>query len=135
MKNYLMAGQSQLGHISRDRGELSGAKKIYRETILGWQDIGNRGAVAHELESFAAIAVTEIKPQRAIKLLGAAEALRERSSSPMTDFERIEYDRDVANARSLLDEKETDRLWLEGRSMTMDDAIEMALEEETLESK
>jgi len=132
IKNYLMAGQSQLGHISRYKGDLSGAKAIYRETILGWQDVGNRGAVAHELESFAAIAVIENKPQRAIKLLGAAEALRERSSSPMTDFERIEYERDVANARSLLDDTETDRLWLEGRSMTMDDAIEMALEEETL---
>jgi hypothetical protein len=95
----------------------------------GWQDIGNRGAVAHEVESFAAIAITKEVPQRAIKLLGAAEALRERSNSPMTDFERIEYDQMVAQVRSLLDETEFDQLWTEGRSLTMEQAIALALNE------
>jgi predicted ATPase/class 3 adenylate cyclase len=127
IKNYLLAGKSQLGHIARYTGDLDGAKSIYRETILGWQDIGNRGAVAHELESFASIAIAEENPQRALKLLGAAESQRERSGSPMTDFERIEYDRDVAHARSLLEETESDRLWAEGRSLKMEQAIEFAL--------
>jgi tetratricopeptide (TPR) repeat protein len=128
IKIYQMAAKSQLGHIARYTGDLAGAKSIYRETILGWQDIGNRGAVAHELESLAAIAIAEDELQRAYKLLGAAEALRERSSSPMTDFERIEYDRDVARARSLLDKDEVDQLWAEGRNMTMNAAIELAVE-------
>jgi len=128
IKIYQMAAKSQLGHIARYTGDLVRAKSIYRETILGWQDIGNRGAVAHELESFASIAITIKNPQYALKLLGAAEALRERSGSPMTDFERIEYDRDVAHVRSLLENDEADRLWTEGRSMTMSEAIDLAME-------
>jgi len=127
IKVYQMAAKSQLGHIARYTGDLAGAKSIYRETIMGWREIGNRGAVAHELESFASIAIVEEKPARALKLFGAAEFLRERSNSPMTDFERIEYDRDVAHARSLLDETKTDLLWVEGRSTTMDEAIELSL--------
>ena len=130
IKNYLMAGQSQLGHIARYTGDFDKAKTIYRETILGWQDIGNRGAIAHELESFAAIAIAENEPQRAHKLLGAAEALRERSNSPMTDFESGEYQQMVKSARSLLDKTESDLLWFEGRSMTMDKAIKFALGEQ-----
>jgi tetratricopeptide (TPR) repeat protein len=126
--NYLLAGKSQLGHIARYTDDLEGAKSIYRKTILGWQDIGNRGAIAHELESFAAIAITEKEYQRALKFLGAAEALRERSNSPMTDFEHIEYDQMVAHVRSLLDGTEADLLWMEGRSMTTERAIELALE-------
>ena len=100
---------------------------IYRETILDWQDIGNRGAIAHELESFAAIAITEEEPRRALKLFGAAEALRERSNSPMTDFERVEYNQMVAHVRSLLDEAESNLLWMEGRSMTTEQAIDFAV--------
>jgi tetratricopeptide (TPR) repeat protein len=129
IKNYLLAGQSQLGHIARYLGDLAEAKSIYRETILGWQDIGNRGAIAHELESFAAIAITEEEPQCALKLLGAAEALRERSNSPMTDFERIEYDQMVAHVRSLLDKTDAEALWAEGGSMSMEQAIELVLNE------
>jgi predicted ATPase/class 3 adenylate cyclase len=129
IKNYLLAGQSQLGHIARYLGDFAESKSIYRETILGWQDIGNRGAIAHELESFAAIAITEEEPQCALKLLGAAEALRERSNSPMTDFERIEYDQMVAHVRSLLDKTDAEALWAEGGSMSMEQAIELVLNE------
>ena len=46
----------------------------------------------------------------------------------MTDFERIEYDQMVTNVRSLLNETEADLFWAEGRSMTTDDAIKLALE-------
>jgi len=129
IKNFKMVVKSELGHIARKTGDLKGAKSLYKETIAGWQDVGNRGAIAHQLECFAFMAVEDQEPQRALTLLGAAEALRERSSSPMTDFERIEYDRDVAYARSLLGEKETSSLWEDGRSMTMERAIELALDE------
>jgi predicted ATPase/class 3 adenylate cyclase len=127
IRNFQIAVKSQLGHITRYTGDLAEAKSIYRETILGWQDIGNRGAIAHELESFAAIAIIEEEPQRALKLFGAAESLRERSNSPMTDFERVEYDQMVAHARSLLTELVSKSLWAEGRAMTMEQAIELAL--------
>ena len=127
IKNFQMAVKSQLGHIARYTGNLAGAKSIYRETIQGWQDIGNRGAIAHEMESFAAIAITEEEPQRALKLFGAAEALRERSNSPMTDFERAEYHQMVAHVRSLLNKTDADLLWAEGRSMKMEQAIQLAL--------
>ena len=127
IKNFQVAVKSQLGHIARYTGNLGKAKAIYRETILDWQDIGNRGAIAHELESFAAIAITEEEPRRALKLFGAAEALRERSNSPMTDFERVEYNQMVAHVRSLLDEAESNLLWMEGRSMTTEQAIDFAV--------
>ena len=126
IKNFLMAGRSQLGHIARYTGDLTRAKSIYRETILDWQEIGNRGAIAHELESFAAIAIEEDEPQRALKLFGAAEALRERSNAPMTDFERVKYDQMMEHVHSLLDETIINSLWEEGKSMTMEQAIRLA---------
>jgi hypothetical protein len=53
--------------------------------------------------------------------------LRERIQAPMTDYERVEYDQVVAQVRSMLAEADFSSLWAEGRSMTMEQAIQFAL--------
>jgi tetratricopeptide (TPR) repeat protein len=126
-KHFQLATKSELGHIARHTGDLQQAKQIYSETIIGWKDLGNRGAIAHQLECFAFIAIAEEEPQRALKLFGAAEILREKVQSPMADGERIEYDQAVAQVRLLLNESQLSSLWAEGRAMSMEQAVESAL--------
>ena len=126
-KGFETAMTSEIGHIARMKGDISQAKEIYRQTILSFQELGNRPAVAHQLECFGIIAVAEADSPRAGKLLGAAETLRERIESPMTDFERNEYDQAVARLRALLPEAEFKTLWAEGRSLTREQAIRLAL--------
>ena len=128
-RNFVLVMRSELGHLERQTGNLAQARSIYQETIKGWQELGNRSAVAHELECFGFLAIHAEEPERAAKLLGAAEALREKIQSPMTDYERAEYGRAVARLRSMLAAEEFNALWTEGRSMTMEQAIEFALEE------
>ena len=118
---------SEIGHIARMQGDVSQAREIYRQTILAFQELGNRPAVAHQLECFAFIALAEAEAQRAVQLLGAAEALREKIESPMTDFERSEYDQAVARLRLLLPEAEFNALWAEGRSLRREQAVRLAL--------
>jgi predicted ATPase/transcriptional regulator with XRE-family HTH domain len=126
-KNFQLVIASELGHIARHTGDLDQAKKIYAETIKGWQDFGNRSAIANQLECFAFVAIAEEEPQRALKLLGAAEGLREKIGSPMASYEVMEYDKEVAQLRAMLNELEVNALWAEGRSMTMEQAIQIAL--------
>ncbi|HEX9839067.1 MAG TPA: tetratricopeptide repeat protein, partial [Anaerolineales bacterium] len=128
-RNFILVMRSELGHVERQTGNLTQAKLIYKETIKGWQDLGNRSAVAHELECFGFLAITDEEPQRAVKLFGAAEALRERVQSPMTDYEQVEYNQSVTRLRAMLPEAEFNALWAEGRSMIMDEAIAYALNE------
>ncbi len=125
--NFELIMRSELGHIARQSGKLSEAKEIYTKTIQDWQDMGNRGAIANQLECFAFIAMDEEEPQRATKLLGAADALREKSQAPMTDFERQEYASSVLRVQSMLSEIEFKSFWAEGRAMTMEGAIRLAL--------
>jgi tetratricopeptide (TPR) repeat protein len=127
-KNFVLVMRSELGHVERQQGNLSQARSMYRETIKGWQDMGNRAAIANQLECFGFLAIQDEEPQRAVKLFGAAEALREQIQAPMTDYERIEYDQAVAQVRSMLAEMEFNALWAEGRAMTMEQAIELALD-------
>lgn len=124
--------QSGMAHVARQLGNFEEALALYRETLLDWQKIGHRGAVAHQLERFAFIAKAQEQGERAVKLISAAEALREASNSPMTPQERIEYDNEVASLRAGMDEKTFVSLWAEGRAMTMEQAIEYALQGDML---
>ena len=128
---YTIAARSEIGHTERLSGNLPAAKAIYRETIKGWQDQGYRPALAHELECFGFIALTEDQPERAASLLGAAEALRESCHSPMTDDEKVEYDRRVAQLRGKLEQAQFQSAWEQGRSLTIEQAVSLATTETT----
>jgi hypothetical protein len=125
--NFQLVMQSEIGHIERHTGNLSQAKTIYQETIRGWQKLGNRPAIAHQLECFGFLAISDEEPQRAIKLLCAGETLRERIQAPRVEHEQVEYEQSIAQLRTMLPEAEFNILWAEGRAMTMEQAIEFAL--------
>jgi predicted ATPase/class 3 adenylate cyclase len=127
-KNFENVMRSELGHITRLSGDLTQAREIYQQTIKRWQDLGHRSAIANQLESFAFISIAEEEPQLAAKLFGAAEALREKIGSPMAKYEEGEYNQSVTQLRAMLQEAEFNALWAEGRSMTMEQAIQLALE-------
>jgi hypothetical protein len=123
--------KSGMAHFLRQTGNLTEALAVYRETIVAYQDMGHRGAIAHQLECFAFIAIAQEQAERAVKLFGAAQALREISDNLMTPKERSEYDRYVVGLRAGMDEAVFAQLWVEGRTMMMEDAIEFALELES----
>lgn len=127
--NFQRVMRSELGHLERRIGNLPQARLIYRETLKGWQAVGNRSAVAHQLECFGFIAFAEEEPERTARLFGAAEVLRQKVDSPMTEAERVEYDRVVAQLRATLSDTEFNAQWAEGRALPMDQAIQLALEE------
>jgi predicted ATPase/class 3 adenylate cyclase len=123
------AHQSAMGHVARQLGNFEEALALYRQTIQEWQEIGHRGAVAHQLECFAFIAKAQEQKERAVKLLSAAEVLREVSSSSRTPMERTEYDKEVSELRAGMDEKVFAALWAEGQAMRVEQAIALVLEE------
>lgn len=126
--------KSDLAHILRYEGNYPQAMASYRETILEWQRIGHRAAVAHQLECLAFITKGLEKFEKATLLLSAADALRQRIEIDMNHLEREEYEKEIAELKARIDEKEFSSIWAEGRSMTMEQAIELALDEHNLES-
>jgi predicted ATPase/class 3 adenylate cyclase len=128
--NFELIMMSELGHVARQSGNIAEAKKVYFMTLNRWQDMGNRGAIANQLESIAFLAILEEEPQRATKLLGAAESLREKVQSPMTDYEQIEYGQFMDQLRAMLSETEFHMVWVEGQALTLEQAIEFALDME-----
>jgi predicted ATPase/class 3 adenylate cyclase len=119
--------KSELAHIERYEGHYDQARSMYRETILEWERIGHRAAIAHQLECFACIAIVHEEDQRAGVLFGAAEALREKINIPMTSFERVDYEGKIAELRARMDDQAFTSAWMNGRATTMEQAIRYAL--------
>ena len=66
---------------------------------------------------------------RAARIWGAAERLQTEVGSPLSPNYRSDHDRRVAAARAALgDDAAFDRAWQEGSSLTLEQAIELALE-------
>ncbi|MEJ2264498.1 MAG: adenylate/guanylate cyclase domain-containing protein [Anaerolineales bacterium] len=120
--------KSDMAHVLRYEGKYPQAMSSYGETIREWQKMGHRSAVAHQLECMAFIAKYVEQPEKALRLLGAAQALRQRIEIDMTALERAEYDKEVADLKAHINENEFTSLWADGRSMTMEQAIQLALE-------
>jgi hypothetical protein len=114
--------------MERELGNYATALDIYRETIVAFRDIGQTGAVAHQLECFGFIALAHNQNERALQLFAAADALREKGGTPMTPDEQIYFDGQLKGLRDRMDNIQFDSIWSKGKSMTMEQAVRFALE-------
>jgi predicted ATPase/class 3 adenylate cyclase len=127
----VLLNKSNLAHLERQFGHNQQALERYRETIVGFRDVGQLGGVAHQLECFGFLALAGNRNERALKLFGAADALREKVGSPMTSEEQTYFEEQIRALRQKLEAGQFDRIWTNGRALTMEQALELALEENT----
>jgi len=126
-KRIVYSSQSELAHVLREHGGLDEPLGIYRDLLPKWKDLGHRAAVAHELECIAYILTRKEEPERAATLLGTAQEIRRVIDTPRTNNEEVEYEREVNALREMLGEDNMRKKWEEGRAMTMDQAIQLAI--------
>lgn len=120
--------KSNLAHLEREFGNYADALEYYRETIVAFRDIGQTGAVLHQLECFGFIALAQNQSERALQLFAVASALRGQSERPMTPDEQIYFDEQLTILRQKMDPMKFDPVWSQGFGMTLEQAIEFALE-------
>jgi hypothetical protein len=72
--------------------------------------------------------------RRAARLFGTAEALREAIGAPLQPSEQEPYRRQVSRVQDLIGEELLAAAWAEGRAMTLDEAIDYALEASSAQS-
>jgi predicted ATPase/transcriptional regulator with XRE-family HTH domain len=119
----------QLGSVARDVGNYHEARSLYSEGLRIWAELGKKSLIADCLEGLASVSAKHGQPERAARLFGAAEHMRETTGVPLSPSERQDYDRYVAAAREGLDEARWTEAWADGRVMTADRAIAEALEQ------
>ena len=124
---FELIARSELAHAVRRTGDPLGSEPLYRETLVAWQHVGNRGAVANQLEAFAYIAVAKGEFTRAARLLGAAERLRETAGAALLPHERGELDPARDLLRAALGAAELAATWAAGRRLSVNTAVAEAL--------
>jgi tetratricopeptide (TPR) repeat protein len=126
----LLHSKSDLAHLYRRTGKFQEARQLYRETIKGWQEEGSLPAVAHQLECFGYMAITNGDHEHAARLLGRANATREKLNAHSTDpLEVSEMEQAMMQLASAMGEVERDRVMVEGAKLNLDEAVALALSE------
>lgn len=119
-----------LGNVVCAQEDYTTARSFLKESLALFRELGQQQGIAGSLEAFAALASVQKQAQRATRLWGAAEALREEIGTPLPPSQRVKYEGLVSETRADMNENAFAAAWAEGRAMTMEQAIEYAMEEE-----
>jgi len=119
---------SNLGHVAVNQGDYPAARALLDESLTIRRELGDRFGIPYSLDGLAALVASLCEPLRAARIWGAAERLRAEIGTPLLAWERAGYDRSVAAARIASgDDIAFDSAWQEGRGLTLDGAIDIAL--------
>src|SRR5262249_50701296 len=88
-----------LAHIALHEGDYARAQNYYGDNLGFYHEIEDTRMLGVNLVGMAAVVVAQGQPERATRLLGAAEALLEASLAPLTLAERGDYEQTVTAAR------------------------------------
>src|SRR5204863_7290197 len=91
------------------------------------QTLKSSPTVAFTDEKLGWVAAADGQPAAAVRLLGAAAAMRERAGADLYPYETSGHERAQATARAALDEATFAAAWSEGQTMTPDQVIAFAL--------
>jgi len=128
---------NSLANVAWSEGDYATARTLLEESLAIRRELGNKLGIAVCLAGLGGVAAgmgqaqarlqTRVQAQWGARLLGAAEALLEAMSAVLEADDRIVYEQGKASARAQLSAEEFEKAWVEGRAMSMEQAIEYAL--------
>jgi tetratricopeptide (TPR) repeat protein len=109
-------------------GDHAAARSIVMESLGLFCELGEVRGMASDLQLLGILAAMRSRPERAARILGAVEAVREAVGAPFAHTERAlyDYERYLAVIRGALTEDAFTRAWAEGRGMRLEKAVEYA---------
>jgi predicted ATPase/class 3 adenylate cyclase len=130
----IAAVQLSLGYLALAQGDAPRAAAYFAESLARYRELGHQEGISVCLAGSAGAMGSIGQGERAARLFGAAEGLRARIGASGHSFERAVYADSVASVRAQLDQETFAVAWAEGRAMTLEQAIALALEGSELDS-
>ena len=118
---------ADLGTLARDQKDYAAVHVLYGESMRIFQELGHKRGIARLLEGFACSAAAQRKPERSLRLAGAAAALRQVLGAPLPPAEQAKLERSLEPARQVLANTAAAAVWMEGWAMPLEKALEDAL--------
>jgi tetratricopeptide (TPR) repeat protein len=118
---------SGLGSYYRIVGDSDAARAAQRESLEIFVEVGNPTGIAMVLEEIAMIETMDGRHERALRLAGAADALKHQIGGG-APAELMRSAESFEESRRNLDPETAERAWDEGRELGTDKAVAYALE-------
>jgi WD40 repeat protein/tetratricopeptide (TPR) repeat protein len=112
-----------LGLILRAQGDVAAAHKALTEALRLARVVGPRLLVAAALEGLAGVMDQSGQADPAVRLLGAAAALRAQMGAPIRPADRLDVERVLATARSSLGPATFAAVWSEAREQPLEQLL------------
>ena len=123
-----MAGcLADLGSLACEQSDFETARSVYTESLKRFQGLGQKRGIARLLDAFACSAAAQSKPERSLRLAGAAAALRRALGVPLPPAEQSRLDLILDKARRELSDSTASAAWMEGWASPLERAIEEAV--------
>jgi hypothetical protein len=113
-----------LGHLACDRGVLPEAWRAYQDALDAYTRLDDPRGIARVLEALACMAAARNDAGRALKLAGAAAALRHVRQVPLVPSERATLERTLEPARRAPSVAAS--AWMDGWGMSFAEAMAYA---------
>jgi predicted ATPase len=123
-----MAGcLADLGNLARDHGDYTASRAFYIESMKLFQELGQKRGMARLLDCLACWSAAQAQPERALRLAGAAAAMRHVLGAPLPIAEQAKSEKTLHLARKSVTPTVAGAAWMEGWTMPADKAFEDAL--------
>ena len=117
-----------LGHVAHREGDYERASALFVESLILCRELDHKWVMAWSLAGLAGVAATLGQPERSARLFAATQTLLEEMDAVLDAADRIEYERNLAYGRGQVTEERWARAWSEGRALTLEQALDYALE-------
>jgi predicted ATPase/DNA-binding SARP family transcriptional activator/Tfp pilus assembly protein PilF len=138
-RHCAVAALLHLGRLARDEGDPAKADALYRQAMpvtnagdegpngpLSGYDVPPTSSTATWLEGLATIAVDDGRPERAARLLGAADALRQAIGAPLPAHEAADRNDTIAACSAVLGEATFRAAFEAGAGLPLAGAVALA---------
>jgi predicted ATPase/class 3 adenylate cyclase len=121
---------NRLGFLALSQDDPDRAEELCVEAIRDLQEQAQIPGIDFALEILGGVAASRGEIRRAAQLWGAVAGYRDATGAPWIPEERAMIEAHIDAARPRLEEATWREEWEKGRSMTLDQAVEYALEEQ-----
>jgi tetratricopeptide (TPR) repeat protein len=119
---------SGLGLVALYEGDRDTAASRFRESLPRVRAMGIQPSIIEGIYGLAAVSAMDANAERAVQLQAAADGIREAIESPLSPPELFIAERYLDPAANQLTEEVRARASADGRSMTIDEAVDLALD-------
>jgi len=118
----------QLAAYAHNEGRLEDAIAMLRESLFILHDLGDRLGIADDFGRLARTLAVAGRVEAALRLVPCSEALYEETGRNVASWTAKRNEETVTIARSQLDEADFATAWEQGKALTFDEAVTLALD-------